>query len=68
MTSLGADEQIQQLNMFTITHCLSFGFLVYMISPIHSNFTLLLTGPTAQMTGWDPFVKIVVSYLKCDID
>ena len=30
MTSLGADEQIQQLNMFTITHCLSFGFLVYL--------------------------------------
>ena len=29
MTSLGADEQIQQLNMFTITHCLSLGFLVY---------------------------------------
>ena len=28
MTSLGADEQIQQLNMFTITDCLSFGFLV----------------------------------------
>ena len=29
MTSLGADEQIQQLNIFTITHCLSLGFLVY---------------------------------------
>ena len=31
MTSLGADEQIQQLNMFTITHCLSLGFLVYLL-------------------------------------
>ena len=35
MTSLGADEQIQQLNMFTITHCLSFGFLVYFNFVVH---------------------------------
>ena len=39
MTSLGADEQIQQLNMFTITHCLSLGFLVYEVFFLKASLT-----------------------------
>ena len=51
--SLGADEQIQQLNMLTITHCLSFGFLVY---SIHS-LGLTLPNPGLVLSMFSVFLQ-----------